>query len=81
MTKDITLEDLAGMVNNGFESVRSEMSEGFKKVDERFDKVEKRLDTVEQDVKDIKLHLHTETYKFDIKYLDNRITKLEKKLA
>ncbi|MFZ5982494.1 MAG: hypothetical protein ACOYS2_02920 [Patescibacteria group bacterium] len=81
MAKEITLDDLAGMVNNGFESIRSEINEGFKKVDERFDKVEKRLDIVEEDIKEIKTNIYTETYKFDIKDLDNRVTKLEKKLA
>lgn len=81
MAKDITLEDLAGMVNNGFESVQSEFDSVRSEMNQRFDKVEKRLDVVEEDVKDIKLHLHTETYKFDIKDLDNRVTKLEKKTA
>ena len=88
MAKEITLEDLAGMVNKGFESINSEMNGKFKEVDKRFDKVdgrlgslEKRMENVEEDVKDIKLHLHTETYKFDIKELDNRVTKLEKKTA
>lgn len=88
MAKEINLDDLAGMINKGFESVRSEMNEGFNKVDERFEKVdkrfealEKRMGNVEEDVKDIKLHLNTETYKFDIKDLDKRVTKLEEKMA
>ncbi len=45
--KEITLEDLAGMMNRGFESLRSDMDQRFDKVDNRFDGVEKRLDGVE----------------------------------
>ena len=81
MAKEITLEDLAGMVNNGLESIRSEINDGFEKVNKRFDTLENKVEHVEADAKDIKLHLHTETYKFDIKDLDNRVTKLEEKIA
>lgn len=84
MAKDITLEDLAGMVNRGFEGVNERIDKvetRLGSVENQLGEVETRLSTVEQDVKDIKSHIYTETYKFEIKDLDNRVTKLEKKLA
>jgi hypothetical protein len=39
ITKKITLEDLAGMVNNGFRCV----DERFGKIDQRFDKLESSI--------------------------------------
>lgn len=50
MSKKITTEDLARMVNKGFEHVLSEMGGLTKKidVDHRFDEVDRRFDEVER---------------------------------
>ena len=42
--KEITLEDLASMVQNGLLENREHMDKKFKEVNERFDKVDKRFD-------------------------------------
>lgn len=54
MTKEITNEDLARMVQDGFADVGSRLDklersvdERFREVDKRFDSVEKRLETIE----------------------------------
>lgn len=42
--KNITIDDLASMVQNGFTELREDMDKRFEKVDERFKQVDKRLD-------------------------------------
>jgi len=42
--KNITIEDLAGMIQKGFNGV----DQRFDRVDQRFDKVEDRLETIEK---------------------------------
>jgi len=44
MKKNITIDDLAGMVQKGFDGVDLR----FDKVDKRFDKIEDRLETIEK---------------------------------
>jgi archaellum component FlaC len=45
--KNVTNEDLAIMVKNGFDGLRLEMNERFEKVDERFEKVDERFENIE----------------------------------
>ncbi len=46
--KNMTIDDLAVMVQNGFLETKSEMKEGFARVDERFERVDKRFEVVEK---------------------------------
>lgn len=68
MAKEITNEDLAMMIK-----------EGFDKVDERFEKVENRLNVLEKGQEDIKMKLDNVVYRFEYNELVERIKVLEKK--
>ncbi len=48
--KEITINDLAMMVQGGFEEIQKELGKTAKKVemDKRFDRVDKRLDRIEK---------------------------------
>ena len=48
--REITIEDLARMVQQGFEEAakREEVNKGFEEVNERFDRVENRLERIEK---------------------------------
>lgn len=48
--KNITIDDLAGMIAKGFleTAKKSEVDKRFDEVDKRFDKVEDRLETIEK---------------------------------
>lgn len=52
--KGITIDDLAGMVQGGFDEVRSETKKGFEAVDRRFEvltgEMNKRFDDVNSDI-------------------------------
>lgn len=64
MTKNITMDDLAVMIKNGFDTTASktEMEKGFKEVNKRLEKIEnivssdykKRIEKLENDFKEIK---------------------------
>jgi glutamyl-tRNA reductase len=43
----VTIDDLAGMVQNGFSELKGEMNEKFALVDKRFDEIDTRLDRIE----------------------------------
>lgn len=70
--KKITNEDLARMVQNGFDEMKG-------RVDKRFDKVESRLDILEQGQEDIKLKLDNVAYRFELEDLEKRVERLELK--
>jgi len=52
--KDVTLEDVARMIADGFSDInermatKKEMREGFEEVDKRFEEVDKRFDEVDR---------------------------------
>ena len=50
MENKITIDDLAGMVQRGFEKSEAQMNEGFKRMDDRSLNVNARLDTIEKDI-------------------------------
>lgn len=66
--KNITIDDLAGMVAKGFEGVNS-----------RIDKLDTRLGNVEIGQEEIKLKLDNVAYRFELRELERRIELLEKK--
>lgn len=70
MTKEITLNDLARMVN-----------EGFNNVEKRFDRLEKEIKEIRAEIEDIKSTLSKVAFRHELKELEFRIEKLEEKLA
>jgi len=67
MAKEVTLDNLAGMIKRGFDGV-----------DKRFDGVDKRLANLERGQEDIKLRLDNVAYRFELVELQNRVNRLEK---
>ena len=68
--KNITLDDLAGMVSRGFDGVG-----------ERFDEVETGLKNLGNGVEEIKLKLDQVAYRLEVQELDRRIKRIEVKLG
>jgi len=68
--KETTTDDLAVMINRGFEQTR----EDFKQVD-------KRLGSLENGQEEIKLSLNNVAYRFELVELQKRVERLEKKIA
>ena len=64
--KNVTIDDLARMVNKGFDGVTKEMRSGFQRVDGRFDKIESLI-LVE--------------YRTRIEKLEKKVERLEELLA
>jgi hypothetical protein len=84
--KEITIEDLALMVQRGFTEISSkmankkEMADGFSEVNGRLEtlehkinQIDRRLFSIEEDVVDIKTKKHTR--------LEERVTLIERKLG
>ena len=74
--KNITLDDLAMMVQKGFEHV----DKRFEKIDKRFDGIEKKLAQLESGQEDIKLRQDNCAYRFELKELERRVGILERNL-
>ena len=68
------IENLAVLVNNGFNETQ-------KFNNQRFDKLEKRLGTFEKSQEDIKLRLDNVAYRFELIELQSRVKRLEKKVG
>jgi len=75
--KNITLDNLAGMIKRGFDGV----DKRFDGVDKRFDKVEARLSNLENGQEEIKLKLDRVAYRFEIEELDRRLKRIETRLG
>ena len=60
--KQTTVDDLAGMVRDGFDDVGK-----------RFDGINESLDTLEGGQEEIKLKLDNVAYRFELKELQNRV--------
>jgi len=71
--KNITINELAGMVKTGFDEVHGAMKAGF-------DKVENRLTTLETGQEEIKLRLTNVAYRFEIVELENQVKTLTKEV-
>ena len=70
--KKTTIDDLARMVNKGFEETAKS-----KEVNARFDKVDIRLDNLEQGQEEIKPRQDNAAYRFEVEDLKKRVKKLE----
>ena len=89
----MTIEQVARMTQKGFAEVTNQFHDAANKMDSfreevnlRFDGVDRRLDSVESEVKDIKTILGplvrtVASMEFDIRELQTRVNKLEKKIS
>ena len=75
MDKDTTINDLAGMVQKGFEGV----DKRFDAVDKRFERMERQMVILEDGQEQIKLRLDNVAYRFELNDLEKRVQLLEKK--
>lgn len=72
--KDVTINELAAMVKEGFDDVAHGMNK-------RFDNLEERMDVMEKSHDEIKLRLDNVAYRFEIVELQRRVELLEKKFV
>lgn len=72
----VTTEDLARMVQNGFET----MEKGFADIKEWQRLTDGRLDVIEMELMDIKKKLEHVIYRHEFEYLKERVQRLEKVL-
>lgn len=72
--KNITLDDLAGMVAQGFSDMDS-------KFDKKFTDFDKKLSTLEEGQEHIKLKLDNVAYRFELVELQKRVDLLEKHIG
>jgi len=79
--KDITINELAVMVKNGFDGVFDYVDKGFKRVDERFDQVDARLDKLEYNQRTILTRLEDVVYKTELDQLKERIKVIEEAIS
>ena len=67
---NVTLDSLAGMIQNQF----GEVSKQFGEVSKRFDMVDQRLESIE-------LKLSNVAYRFELQELEGKVSFLEKEMA
>ena len=82
----MTIEQLARMTLKGFDDATNQIDSFREEVNIRFDGVDRRLDSVEGEIKDIKTILGplvrtVASMEFDIRELQTRVNKLEKKIS
>lgn len=75
--KNITLDNLAGMIKRGFDENVGEHRQIF----QRFDKVDTKLGNLEDGAEEIKLKLDQVAYRFEIQELARRLKRVEAKLG
>lgn len=79
--REATINDLAVMINKGFEQV----SEDFKQVDRRLDSLEQghkeMIKSNTREHEEIKLSLNNVAYRFELVELQKRVEILERKIA
>lgn len=81
--KNITIDDLAMMVQKGFEDTSKKIDETAKKkdVDKRFDKIDDRLIVLEKGHEEIRLRQDQMAYRFELIEVKQRLNKVERKLS
>lgn len=77
----ITTDQLAGMVQRGFEEVRTEMGVFRHEMNERLYSIENRLDALEANLMDIKRKLENVIYRHEFERLEKRMDVAEKEIA
>lgn len=78
--ENVTLDDLAMMVQKGFDHSDKKIEDLKKEMRSGFDKVEERMDLLERGQEDIKLRQDNCVYRFELKELDRRVRILERRL-
>jgi len=76
----VTTEDLARMVQNGFEEVKGEMHRRFDKMEDWQRLTDGRLDAIEMELMDIKKKLASVIDRQEFEILRERVQHLEKVL-
>ena len=74
--KNITIDDLAVMIQNGFDNTATK--EQLENLENKVEKIDKRLVNVEKDVKEIKFDLRdissrTDKLETDVRYIENTL--------
>jgi len=77
--KEITIEDLARMVQTGFSEAKKQVDSKFVQVDKRFEQVDKRLDNLENKVTQIDGRLDNLENK--VNQIDRRLFSIEEDVA
>lgn len=75
--KNITINDLAGMIKRGFDGVDKKFDENVKEHRQVF----QHLDNLENGVEEVKLKLDHVAYRFEVQELDKRLKRVEIKLG
>jgi len=75
--KNITINDLAGMIKRGFDGVDKKFDENVKEHRQIF----QHLDNIENGVEEVKLKLDHVAYRFEVQELDKRLKRVEIKLG
>lgn len=73
LKKETTIDDLAVMVQKGFNEVGKNMETGFKIVDKRFDEVNQRLTKIERKI-DSNHEQRIERLEDDVKWLKGQLS-------
>ncbi len=83
--KDITTNELAVMVKNGFDSALDNVNKGFKQADERLDQVgtrmDSRMDKLEDNQRAILTRLEDVVYKTELDQLKERVKIIEEAIS
>lgn len=73
----VTIEDLAGMVQGGFDDMRGEMNKRFDKIEDWQRLANGRFDVLEMELMDIKKKLDEVIYRNEFEHLRERVERLE----
>ena len=83
----ITLDNLAGMIQNQFAEASKQLGDFKGEVNKRFDTVDQRFDKVDQEIKELKqgqenieLKVSNVAYRFELEEVKQRVMVLEQKL-
>ncbi len=89
--KEITMEDLAGMVQKGFLEINGKfekidnrfdkIDKRFEKIDNQFEKIDKRFEKLEKGQKEIIEKLDKKADSFELREIKHRIETLELKAS
>lgn len=80
---DFTINDLAGMIKDGFDQVDKrfeQVDKRFEQVDKRFEEVNQRLESLERDMQEVKLKFAYVAWAIDLENLKKRVIDLENRL-
>lgn len=79
--KNITLDDLGGMVGRGFSEVYERVGKGFDRVEKELAALKEEVLAIKADIESIKLRMGEMAFNFEIRSLEQRVKKVETKLG